>query len=103
MEFKVLEENNADDIVLLGCELNPALGDEVIRSRLLEMFSYPSYICFGMFENTKLIGVASGWLSTRFYSGKQLEIDNVIVSKEFQSKGMGKEFLEFIGLAKKIA
>ena len=68
------------------------------------MFSYSNYICFGLFKNSVLIGITYGWLTTRFYSGNQLEIENVIVSKEFRSKGYGAEFLRHIeSLAKEAA
>lgn len=78
-------------------ELNPSLQEEVLRSRFQEMFSYPSYRCFGLVdEEDKLIGISSGWLSTRLYSGKQLELDNVVIAPEFRSKGYGKVLDELL-------
>ena len=62
------------------------------------MFTFHNYKCFGFFEENKLIGVSSGWLSVRLYSDKQLEIDNLIVDPEIQSKGYGKLFLNEIEL-----
>ena len=60
------------------------------------MFEFDNYQCFGLFENRKLIGVTSGWVTVRLYSGRQLEIDNVIIDPSLQSKGFGKAFMEEI-------
>ncbi len=96
MDIERLTLAYAEEIMLLASDVNPDISVADLRSRLTEMFSYPSYTCFGIFVNAKLVGIASGWLTTRFYSGKQLEIDNVIVNKEFRSKGLGAEFLAYI-------
>jgi len=96
MEFKILSLNDVDEVISLGCELNPTIPESTIRNRLIEMFSYPNYYCFGAFSHANLIAITSGWITTRFYSGKQLEIDNVIVNKDMQSKGIGKELLSYI-------
>lgn len=42
------------------------------------------------------MAITSGWLTTRFYSGKQLEVDNVIVHKDYRSKGYGALLLGYI-------
>ncbi|MBK7465456.1 MAG: GNAT family N-acetyltransferase [Saprospiraceae bacterium] len=54
------------------------------------MFPMPTYYCFGLYHENKLIGLSSSWITIRFYSGKQLEVDNVVIDKIYQSKGLGK-------------
>jgi GNAT superfamily N-acetyltransferase len=60
------------------------------------MFSFPTYYCFGIFLDKKLIGISSAWITVRLYSGKQLEVDNVVINQNIQSKGYGRLFFEFI-------
>lgn len=95
-EFKELTINHSDSIVALASNVNPDISADELKSRLQDMFGYSNYICFGLFKNSILIGITSGWLTTRFYSGKQLEIDNVIIINEHRSKGYGSEFLRHI-------
>ena len=96
MKISELTLENSEAIVALASELNPGIDIHVLTSRVHEMFGYPNYVCFGLTVESKLVGITSGWLTTRFYSGKQLEIDNVIVSNAFRSKGCGAAFLDYI-------
>ena len=96
MKFEELTPDHLEQIILLASEVNQDISDDDLRSRLAEMFGYDSYTCFGLFVDSELVGISSGWLTTRFYSGKQLEIDNVIVGKEFRSSGYGSEFIGYI-------
>jgi len=60
------------------------------------MFEFETYTCFGVFVNDQLVGISSAWTTVRLYSGKQLEVDNVVIDNLHQSKGFGKLFFEFI-------
>ena len=40
--------------------------------------------------------MSSGWLTVRIYSGKQLEIDNVIIDSAYQSQSFGEQFIQLI-------
>ena len=96
IQFSLIDRERIDEIVMLGCQLNPSIAEEMIRSRAHEMFEYSNYHCFGMTDNEKLIGIMGGWLTTRLYSGKQLEIDHVVVSQSKQSQGLGAKFLKYV-------
>ena len=96
MKYNELTLQDSEAIVALASELNPGIDIHALNSRVNEMFGYANYVCFGLTVESKLVGIASGWLTTRFYSGKQLEIDNVIISNEHRSQGYGAEFLGFI-------
>lgn len=60
------------------------------------MFTHKTNTCFGLFLKETLIGVTSGWTTTKLYSGKQLEIDNVVIDMKHRSKSYGKYFEEAI-------
>ena len=94
--FKLLERSHISEIVLLGQQLNPSLSLEQLKSYQEKMFDCTTYQCFGLFFEGKLKGIAGGWISVRFYSGKQLEVDNVIIDSSMQSKGFGKKFFQFM-------
>lgn len=94
--FEILTKNNIPEISILGQQLNPKLTLEQIQNYFIEMFQFSTYHCFGLYQNEKLIGISSGWITVRLYSGKQLEVDNVIIDTTLQSKGFGKQFFELI-------
>lgn len=96
IEFKILSIKELNEISVLGQQLNSKLTLEQIQLYLNQMFEQPNQICFGVFLKEKLIGISSGWTTVRFYSGKQLEVDNVIIDSNVQSKGIGKQFFQFI-------
>lgn len=96
MKLHILDKSYNDAIVSLTKQLNPNIENKVLKERQLEMFVFQNYRCFGIFENEKLIGVSSGWISVKLYSGKQLEVDNVIIDSSVQSKGYGTIFLDLI-------
>ncbi len=81
---------------LLGKEYNQKLTIHIIEGYLKELFSFNNYHCFGVFLNGKMIGFASGWITIKFNSGRQLELDNVIVDPSNQSQDLGSSFLAFI-------
>ncbi len=96
LTFKLLTEAHIPEIAILGHQLNPKLSLETIAAYQKDMFQFPTYHCFGLFRNDNLIGISGGWITIRFYSGKQLEVDNVIIDSTIQSKGYGKLFFNFI-------
>lgn len=93
---KILDKEYISQILYLTKQLNPTIVISEIENRQLQMFEFANYKCFGLFENDKLIGVSSGWITVRLYSGKQLEIDNFIIDSTIQSKGFGKLFINEI-------
>jgi GNAT superfamily N-acetyltransferase len=95
-KFQELTASDSDAIVPLANKLHPATDPEIIRAYLAEMFKFPTYHCFGLWQNRKLVAVSNGWITVRFYSGKQLEVDNVIVDPDLRSQGLGKYFFAHI-------
>lgn len=96
LEFKILTKNEIEEIAILGQQLNSKLTLEEIKNYLNQMFGFENYRCFGTLLNGKIIGISSAWTTVRLYSGKQLDVDNVIIDSNLQSKGVGKKFFEFI-------
>lgn len=85
-----------DALVPLANKLHPQLPAATVRGFIEEMFAFPTYHCFGLWQDGALVAMSNGWITVRIYSGKQLEVDNVIVDPDLRSKGVGKFFFEHI-------
>ena len=96
MELKELSEDNIQCILPLVQLLNPSLKEDTLHLRQKEMFNHAHYHCFGLYQDAELIAVCSAWTTTRLYSGKQLELDNVVVLPKLRSKGIGNLFMQMI-------
>ena len=94
--LKELSKQEIKDILIFAKKLNPEKTDEALSQYILDMFEFKNYTCFGLFQDNELIGISSAWTTVRFYSGKQLELDNVIIDTEIRSSGIGKTFLSLI-------
>ena len=96
LHFKQLSIDDQSEIARLGQKLNPDLTMETMIDFVGQMFEFKNYHCFGLLLDGKIVGITSGWETVRFYSGKQLEVDNVIIDTTLQSGGLGTKFFEFI-------
>lgn len=52
--------------------------------------------CAGIYIENELIGICGLWYCTRHYSGKSVELDHVFIDEAYRSKGLGKQFLNWI-------
>lgn len=95
-KFREMTSLDSDAIVPLANKLHPSTDAGKISAYLAEMFNFPTYHCFGLWQGEKLVAMSNGWITVRFYSGKQLEVDNVIVDPGLRSKGVGKFFFTCI-------
>ena len=96
VNLQALTAKDISQIIPFIQELNPELNPAVIQENQREMFNISNYRCFGLFQGDNLIGLSSGWITIRHYSGKQIEIDNVIIASTHQSKGYGAQFIELL-------
>lgn len=96
IDFKILTKNDIPDIALLAQQLHPDSTLQKLKTDLSQMFEFETYMCFGVVLNGKLVGISSGWTTVKLYSGKQLEVDNVVIAGPLRSNGLGKKFFKFI-------
>jgi GNAT superfamily N-acetyltransferase len=76
-------------------ELYPSLTEIQYHEMLSEMLPN-NYGQIAVFENEKCVGISGYWIGTKLWCGKYLELDNVIVQKEYRSKGVGKLLSDFL-------
>ena len=75
--------------------LNPALDEALLATRLNEMVGQ-GYQCAGAYDGDMLVGVCGIWVATRFYCGKYLEPDNVVVHPDYRSRGVGQTLMAWV-------
>lgn len=76
-------------------QLNPKLDKEHYAELLKDMIPH-NYHQLAVFEGDKCIGLSGYWIATKIYSGKYLEMDNVVVDESARSKGIGKLLVDAI-------
>lgn len=94
--MRLLSTEDIEKIIPLTIQSNKDYTESQLRSYLTEMFQFNNYVCFGLWEEEQLIGVSSGWITVKLYSGKQLEVDNFVIDQPFRKKGYGQLLLDAI-------
>ncbi|MDA7951087.1 MAG: GNAT family N-acetyltransferase [Pirellulaceae bacterium] len=95
IEIRWLSHTEIEDELPIIAELNPEIPLEVLRERLVEMLKR-DFRCVGAFIANKCVGISGVWIGYRFWCGKFLDVDNVIVTKEYRSAGIGKKMMDWI-------
>ncbi len=69
-------------------------------SNFLEKIDYMKslgyQILLGLDEKENIIGYVGVWKNYRFWCGSYLELDNFFIKKEYRSKGLGQQFVDYI-------
>jgi GNAT superfamily N-acetyltransferase len=95
IEFEFIEEENIFIIIPLLKMLNQNILEEVLRERLDAMMQH-NYRCIGIYDDTKLIGICGIWTLIKYYIGKHIELDNIIILPEYQNKNIGTKLMVWI-------
>jgi GNAT superfamily N-acetyltransferase len=95
IEIKLITNDQIFSIIPLLQALNPTISEPVLRERLIDMVDQ-GYQCAGVYSDDKLIGICGLWILTKYYVGKHIEPDNVLILEEFRSKGLGKRLMAWV-------
>lgn len=101
-EIRLIPEQNIKSIIPLVHLLNGV--DETILLQRLEEMMKSNYKCVGVYDTSaslstskeKLVGVCGIWTLTKFYIGKHLEPDNVVIDPEYRNKGIGELMMAWV-------
>lgn len=77
-------------------ELYPDLTLDEYERDLEAMLPNNRYAQVAVFEGKNCIGISGIWIGTKLWCGKYLEIDNLVISSKYRSKGAGKLLFEYI-------
>jgi len=76
-------------------QLNSKLKRTKYEKMIRDMIAH-GYRMAGAFHNGKCIGLSGFWIATKIYSGKYVELDNVVIDKKYRSQGVGKILCDWI-------
>ena len=76
-------------------QLSPAVTEERYHYVLDDMLVH-GYRMVAVFEAADCVGISGIWVATKIYSGRYLEMDNVVVADTHRSRGIGKLLTDFI-------
>jgi GNAT superfamily N-acetyltransferase len=74
---------------------NPNLTKAMFTKRLADMLPY-GYHAVAAFDGGKMVGVSGFWLRSRFWCGRQLDIDNFFVHPDYRSHGIGSKMVKWL-------
>lgn len=77
-------------------ELYPNLTLEAYERDLDTMLPNNNYCQVAVFDGENCLGLTGIWIGTKLWCGKYMEIDNLVVSSKYRSKGVGKLLFEYI-------
>ena len=75
--------------------LNEKTAVEVLEERIETMSRY-DYHCVGVFDKGRLIAISGVWVLYKFYIGKHIEPDNVVVHPDYRGKQVGEQMMNWI-------
>ncbi|MEO6038623.1 MAG: GNAT family N-acetyltransferase [Saprospiraceae bacterium] len=76
-------------------QLNAALSPEYYSSVLDEMLPH-GYRIVAVYAGDECLGLSGIWVAAKIYSGKYLEMDNVVVAAAHRSAGVGRLLTDFV-------
>lgn len=74
-------------------QLSPNVGEERYAHLLDDMIAH-GYRMLAVYEGAQCVGLSGIWVATKIYSGRYLEMDNVVVAASHRSMGIGKRLYE---------
>ncbi len=86
----------------LLAHLNPDCPGSTLVERFRTILAdHPHYHPYGAFLDGRMVGFAGVWIGTRIWSGRYLEVDNLVVHPGHRSLGVGTLLLDhFVALAR---
>ena len=96
-QFVIKELSKAEMLLQLPLinQLSPDIKQKDYERMLDEMLKQ-GYRVIGVFDKNKCIGVSGFRTGTKLYSDKYLEADNVVIDKNYRSKGIGKLLMDWL-------
>ena len=95
IEIRLIVSEDIFSIVPLLRELNAAIPVSILRERLSEMVTQ-GYTCVGMYLEDELIGICGLWILTKYYVGRHIEPDNIVILPAHRCKGLGHHLMAWV-------
>ncbi|MEW6469898.1 MAG: GNAT family N-acetyltransferase [Bacteroidota bacterium] len=95
LAIKELNEQQMKEQRGLLIQLSPGIEQADYERMLAEMLRN-GYRMVGVFDGQRCVGISGFWISTKFYCDKYIEPDNVVIDKDYRSRGIGKLLLDWL-------
>lgn len=96
--FIIKTIDNASEMIAqydLICQLSPNVTFDEYSLMINDMvkLNYQQAVAY---INEKPIGVCGFWINTKIYSGKYIELDNVVVDRNYRNKNIGQLLCDYV-------
>lgn len=93
--IQLIEKEELGIIIPLLKTLDNSLHEELLQHRLEEMKQL-NYLCVSVFDGKQLVGISGLWMLNKYYAGKHIEPDNVVILPDYRDKGIGEQLMQWI-------
>lgn len=93
--YALIPKEEINSIIPMLQLLNADIPEPVLSERLAEMVQR-GYECLGVFDGRKMIGICGLWILVKYYVGRHIEPDNVMILPEYRNKGIGDEMMKWV-------
>ena len=93
--IKLIDTDKIYTIIPLLRVLNEKIEEDILKQRLEDMIRQ-GYQCVGIYDEDALAGISGMWFLTKYYVGKHIEPDNVIILPQHRGKGLGEQLMKWI-------
>lgn len=93
--IRLLNDDELEIILPFVQALNPEVAPGTLAARLKDMRKN-GYGCAAAYAGGRCVGVAGLWFGTRFWCGRYVDIDNVIVAESWRGRGIGQALIGWI-------
>lgn len=96
LEFRILSlKSEMLPLYPLIRQLSPGVAEERYDHLLDDMLAH-GYRMVTVWAGDVCVGLSGIWVATKIYSGRYLEMDNVVVAETHRSMGIGQVLTDFI-------
>ncbi len=72
------------------------ISEEDFLKAIDEILVEKNYQMIAGYIGEEIVGIAGYWVLTRFYSGKYIQVGNMVVDEKYRNSGIGKTMLGFV-------
>jgi diamine N-acetyltransferase len=87
---EILDDQSFGQLYRLIEQLNPGMRKSDYKAMLSDVRESGLYRCLGVWKGKKLVGACGLWTMTRFWCGKFMEMDNLVIDRDQRNAGIGK-------------
>jgi len=94
-DIKLIPKSELASTLPLLKLLNESITESVLQERMNDMLA-TNYECVGVYDNLQLIGISGIWILNKYYVGKHIEPDNVVIHPDYRNKNIGALMIHWI-------